>query len=81
MEKKWCLLKESDGARGQSGKKKIYEVRIEGNTVYCRWGMAEKAVRQGESVQSYSNANAAQQQAMEKVYAKLAKGYKLAFVV
>lgn len=79
MEKKWCLLKESDGARGEAGKKKVYEVRIEGNTVFCEWGMAEKTSRQ-KSVQSFFSAGAAQQQALTKVYAKLDKGYKLAFV-
>jgi predicted DNA-binding WGR domain protein len=80
MEKKWCLLKESDGVRGEAGKKKVYEVRIEGNTVFCEWGMAEKTSRQS-SVQNFYSEGAAQQQAMLKVYAKLDKGYKLAFVV
>jgi predicted DNA-binding WGR domain protein len=80
MEKKWCLLKESDGARGEAGKKKIYEVRIEGSTLRCEWGMAEKTSRQS-SVQTFYSENAAMQQALEKVYAKLGKGYKLAFVV
>lgn len=80
MEKKWCLLKESDGARGDAGKKKIYEVRIEGSTLRCEWGMAEKTSRQS-SVQTFYSENAAMQQALEKVYAKLDKGYKLAFVV
>lgn len=80
MEKKWCLLKESDGARGQAGKKKIYEVRVEGNTVFCEWGMAEKTQRQS-SVMTYATTSAAQQQAVVKVYEKIDKGYKLAFVV
>lgn len=80
MEKKWCLLKESDGARGDAGKKKVYEVRIAGNTVVCEWGMAEKVSRQS-SVQTFWNENAAQQQALEKVYAKIGRGYKLVFVV
>jgi predicted DNA-binding WGR domain protein len=80
MEKKWCLLKESDGARGDAGKKKIYEVRIEGSTLRCEWGMAEKTSRQS-SVQTFYSENAAMQQALDKVYAKLDKGYKLAFVV
>lgn len=80
MEKKWCLLKESDGARGDAGKKKVYEVRIEGNTVFCEWGMAEKTQRQS-SVTTYVSVAAAQQQAVMKVYAKIDKGYKLAFVV
>jgi predicted DNA-binding WGR domain protein len=79
-EKKWCLLKESDGARGEAGKKKIYEVRIEGSTLRCEWGMAEKTSRQS-SVQTFYSENAAMQQALEKVYSKLDRGYKLAFVV
>jgi predicted DNA-binding WGR domain protein len=80
MEKKWCLLKESDGARGANGKKKVYEVRVSGNVVVCEWGMAEKTERQSSKMSFYSE-GAAQQQAMLKVYAKLDKGYKLAFVV
>ena len=80
MEKKWCLLKESDGARGESGKKKVYEVRVAGNTVVCEWGMAEKVQRQSSTMSFYSE-GVAQQQALLKVYAKLDKGYKLAFVV
>lgn len=80
MEKKWCLLKESDGVRGDSGKKKIYEVRVEGSTLRCEWGMAEKTSRQS-SVETFYSENAAMQQALNKVYAKLDKGYKLAFVV
>jgi predicted DNA-binding WGR domain protein len=42
--------------------------------------MAEKTSRQS-SVQTFYSENAAMQQALDKVYAKLDKGYKLAFVV
>lgn len=80
MEKKWCLLKESDGARGEAGKKKVYEVTVNGNMLSLSWGMAEKSVR-ASSTKFFASDNAAVAEALEKVHAKLDKGYKLAFVV
>lgn len=80
MEKKWCLIKESDGARGAAGKKKIYEVTVTGNTVRFSWGMAEKLTRQTSVDYGWSH-NAALQLAQMKVNAKLAGGYSLAYVV
>ena len=46
MQKKWCLLKTSDGERGTNGKQKVYEVIVEGSKVITVWGMAEKTQRQ-----------------------------------
>ena len=80
MDKKWCLIKESDGARGANGKKKIYEVSVTGNTVRFSWGMAEKSTRQTSTDYGWNN-GAAMQLAQQKVNAKLAGGYTLAYVV
>lgn len=80
MEKKWCLIKESDGARGAAGKKKIYEVIVSGNLVRFSWGMAEKSTRQTKTEYA-SNNNVALQIASGQVSAKLGRGYTLAYVV
>lgn len=77
---KWCLLKESDGARGAAGKSKVYEITVDGNAVICSWGMAEKASRQ-TSVTWFANGQAAAWGAREKVWAKEARGYKVAYRV
>lgn len=78
MEKKWHLLKRSDGARGVNGKYKVYEVRIAHNVVYCEWGMAEKASRQS-SRHYFGSTQAALRFAHEKVYSKVDRGYTLAY--
>lgn len=80
MEKKWCLIKESDGARGAAGKKKIYEILVTGTKVTYSWGMAEKSTRQTSTDYGYTNGLAIQL-AIQKVNAKLAGGYTLAYVV
>jgi hypothetical protein len=80
MEKKWCLLKESDGARGDAGKKKVYEVVVKDNMLFTSWGMAEKSVR-ASSTKFFASENAAVAEALDKIHSKLDKGYKLAFVV
>jgi predicted DNA-binding WGR domain protein len=83
MEKKWCLLKASDCGpmgRGQSGKKKVYEISVSGSTLRCQWGMAEKAKRQS-SVQVYHSHQAALSAAYEKLYAKQDRGYQIAYAV
>lgn len=78
--KKWCLLKTSDGVRGQIGKKKVYEVILDGTKVRTVWGMAEKDSRQTQ-VQNFFDANYARQWAMMRVNEKLDKGYELAYTV
>ena len=80
MTKKWCLLKSSDGQRGANGKRKIYEVTVDGSAVRTSWGMAEKPVRQNE-IKNYRNEMYARQVAFMKVQEKLNKGYELAYAV
>ena len=78
--KKWCLLKTSDGNRGLNGKKKVYEVVVDGNVVRTSWGMAEKASRQS-AVQTFYSAQSANYAAQLKVNEKLGRGYVIAYVV
>jgi predicted DNA-binding WGR domain protein len=80
MNKKWCLLKASDGERGTNGKQKVYEVIVDGTKVITVWGMAEKTQRQTATKQVYSESYA-RQLAFMKVQEKLEKGYELAYAV
>lgn len=80
MQKKWCLLKDSDGTRGVIGKKKVYEVTLDGAIVRTSWGMAEKASRQTE-VKNFFDEHYARQAAFIKVQEKLDKGYEVAYTV
>jgi len=80
MEKKFCLLKDSDGARGINGKKKIYEVTVTGNTVTMSWGMAEKPNRQTK-VETFIHPAYAMQAATTKVWEKVSGGYEIAYTV
>jgi predicted DNA-binding WGR domain protein len=83
MNKKWCLLNASDCGpmgRGQSGKKKVYEIIVTDSTLRCEWGMAEKTKRQS-SVQVYRTPQAALAAAYEKLYAKQDRGYQIAYAV
>lgn len=80
MNKKWCLLKSSDGARGANGKKKVYEIRIDGTTVTFEWGMAEKTQRQRQ-VRVCRTPQGALAVAYEKLDAKVAGGYRVAYAV
>ncbi len=80
---KWCLLKTSDFGpmgRGQAGKKKVYEVRVDGATVTCEWGMAEKAQRQ-TLVKVCKTQQDALWFAYQKVNAKMDRGYRVAYAV
>jgi hypothetical protein len=77
---KWALLKESDGNRGINGKKKIYEILVEGNKVTFSWGMAEKTSRQ-TSVIIAANENMAMYEAKSKLWDKISTGYKVAYSV
>jgi predicted DNA-binding WGR domain protein len=83
MNKKWALLKGSDigpMGRGQSGKKKIYEVTVTDNTLHCSWGMAEKASRQ-TSTQVFRTSQQALVAAYAKVNSKIDRGYEIAYSV
>jgi predicted DNA-binding WGR domain protein len=78
---KWCLLNASDGSRGQNGKKKVYEVILEGKKVRMIWGMAEKDSRQSKTV-VFSNETAAKWFAQDKVREKIQdRGYELVYSV
>lgn len=80
VNKKWCLLKTSDGDRGAAGKQKVYEVIVSDNVLRCEWGMAEKTQRQS-STKVFYNGQSAIWAAREKVMAKLDKGYRVAYEV
>jgi len=78
MQTKWCLVKASDGNRGAIGKKKVYELSVDGNSLIAVWGMAEKPARQRQ-VKSFSSAQGARWAAMDKIQSKLDKGYTIAY--
>jgi predicted DNA-binding WGR domain protein len=78
VEKKWVLLSESDGARGDNGKKKVYEIVVKDNMLFTSWGMAEKSTR-ASSTKFFGSNNAAMSEALEKLSAKTAKGYVIAY--
>ncbi len=81
-EQTWCLLKASDGQRGDNGKQKVYEVRVtqdaNGWLVTMSWGMAEKVARQTKTMRFWS-AGAATQTAVSKVQDKVSTGYRVAY--
>lgn len=66
--------------RGQNGKKKVYEVTLDGTTVTFEWGMAEMTRRQRQ-VRTFSTTQAAINAAYDKVGAKLDRGYAVAYAV
>lgn len=76
-EKYYSLLKTSDGARGERGKQKIYEIRVQGRKVTYSWGMAEKTNRQSKVV-FYANDNWALFEAQNQLRAKVGTGYRVA---
>lgn len=78
MTKKWCLIKTSDGERGQAGKKKVYEVILDGTKVRTIWGMAEKDSRQTQ-LKNFYDPHYARQFAALRVHEKIEKGYVLAY--
>jgi predicted DNA-binding WGR domain protein len=66
--------------RGQQGKKKVYEIVVDGFTLTCSWGMAEKTQRQ-TSVKHFRSHQAALSAAYEKLDSKIARGYEVAYAV
>ena len=81
--RKWVLLKSSDigpMGRGQNGKKKVYEVAVNGNVVTFTWGMAEKTQRQSMT-QVFRSHQHAVSEASAKVWAKRDSGYQIAYAV
>ena len=80
MNSKWCLLKRSDGVRGEAGKRKVYEVTVSDCTLICEWGMAERPSRQ-RSVQHFSTNQAARAAGYAKVWSKRDRGYEVVYSV
>jgi len=78
--KRWCLLKDSDGGRGAIGKKKMYEIVVEGNRMTTLWGMAEKPNRQTK-VMTYAHEQDALYAAKSRIFEKCDKGYVVAYSV
>lgn len=78
--KKWCLLKESDGNRGLIGKKKMYEIVVDGTRMTVMWGMAEKPNRQIKT-EFFSSEQGAIFAAHQRMMDKQDKGYVLAYSV
>jgi predicted DNA-binding WGR domain protein len=62
--------------RGQAGKKKVYEIRVSGDTVTFSWGMAEKTQRQTQVIRTNSFQDA-RGIALEKKWDKMARGYRV----
>jgi len=79
-DKKYVLLKVSDGTRGEMGKQKVYEIAVSGERVTFTWGMAEKASRQSK-VQRFGSEQSALYHAQNQLRAKIAGGYRLAYAV
>jgi len=77
--KKVVLVSKSEGNRGANGKKKIYEIVIDGNRVTFSWGKAEESARQTKT-QWLRSEWLATQTAEEKKWEKIAKGYEVAFI-
>jgi hypothetical protein len=75
---RWILVAESDGARGANGKKKAYEITLDGNKVKFAWGMAEVERRQTTTLRFFST-RGAEMAAREKLYSKLGNGYSLVY--
>jgi hypothetical protein len=80
MQNVWILVAQSQAGpqgRGQSGKKKVYEVRVEGTKVYFAWGMAEKVERQRKVVECGSYQSALYKARVKVAEKTFERGYKL----
>jgi len=75
---KIVLVSASTGERGQDGKKKVYEIVIDGNRVVMSWGKAEETRRQTKR-EWFTDNRFAKMFAEDKMYEKMNKGYALAF--
>lgn len=83
MNRKFCLLNDSATGpmgRGQSGKKKVYEIVVSDNVLRCEWGMAEKAQRQ-KSRKAFATSQEALSAAYDKVALRQDRGYELVYSV
>lgn len=75
---KIVLVAGSDGERGQDGKKKVYEIVVEGQSVTLMWGKAEEARRQTKR-EWFATPFYAQMFADEKKWEKIGRGYTVAY--
>lgn len=76
---KVVLVSNSQGERGNNGKKKVYEITLEGDLwVTLSWGMAEKPNRQTKKMW-FPNPYTRNYFVQEKKFEKLAKGYEIAY--
>jgi predicted DNA-binding WGR domain protein len=73
------LASRSQGERGQNGKKKIYEIVVDGNRVIVRWGKAEEDTRQTQT-KWFQSEWEAKSFATNKKWEKIDKGYELVLV-
>lgn len=73
---KTVLVHKSQGQRGQNGKKKIYEIVLDGNKVVLSWGKAEENARQTQT-KWFANEVQAKWFAFDKKIQKMDKGYEL----
>lgn len=74
----FVLTATSQGERGEQGHKKVYEIIVEGSKVTLRWGKAEETKRQVQT-KWFGYDNAAYNFALEKKWAKVDKGYVVAY--
>lgn len=74
--KKTVLVHKSQGQRGQNGKKKIYEIVLDGNKVILSWGKAEENARQTQT-KWFATEWSAQDFAFTKKCEKMDKGYEV----
>lgn len=75
---KIVLVSASTGERGNDGKKKVYEIVIDGNRVVMSWGKAEETRRQTKR-EWFTDSRFAKMFAEEKMWEKIHKGYQLAY--
>lgn len=75
---KIVLVSKSQGERGADGKKKVYEITVNGTVVTVSWGKAETNQRQTQT-KRFGSELTANRFASDKKWEKLAKGYELAF--
>ncbi len=76
---KMILASRSQGERGQNGKKKIYEIVVDGTRVIVRWGKAEEDKRQSQT-KFFQTEWQAKSFAQDKKWEKIEKGYELVLV-
>ena len=75
---KIVLVSASTGERGQDGKKKVYEIVVDGSVVVMKWGKAEEERRQTKR-EWFTDSRFAKMFAEEKMWETVGKGYSIAF--